>query len=254
MTPDLQGRQPTLACAAAIEPVGEPDLGRIAHIAAGLQLTVSSEQRSQLLQFTDLLLRWNRVYNLTAVRERDAIIVQHLADCLALVPPLMRHADHHPVARVLDVGSGGGLPGVVIAIMNPQVEVTCVDAVAKKTAFVSQVAAGLKLQNLRSRHGRVERLAHDADGYDVITARAFASLADLVALTEPMLSVGGVWLAMKGMVPAAELNDLPTDVRVFHVEPLVVPLLDAQRCLVWMRRTEAVEGCSAIHAVPGVPE
>jgi 16S rRNA (guanine527-N7)-methyltransferase len=136
------------------------------------------------------------------------------------------------------VGSGGGLPGVVIATLLPPMDVTCVDAVAKKVAFVRQVAGALCLPNLHAAHARVEELKLPA--FDVITSRAFATLELFVRLTDKHLAADGVWLAMKGRTPEEEMAALPPSVEVFHVEQLVVPTLDAQRCLVWMRRRPPV--------------
>lgn len=200
-------------------------------IASALALEPGDTQLDALLDFLDQLERWNATYNLTAVRDRREMLTQHLADCLAVVAPLARHAAG---GRLLDVGSGGGLPGVVIAVMLPGWDVTCVDAVGKKAAFVRHVAGALGLANLHAQHARVEALRGDA--FDVVSARAFATLADLVRLTARHLRPGGVWLAMKGQEPADEIAALPPDVGVFHVEPLAVPGLDARRCLVWMRR------------------
>jgi 16S rRNA (guanine527-N7)-methyltransferase len=194
----------------------------------GLALTVA--QTSALSRYLDLLQRWNATYNLTAVRDRAGMLTQHLADCLAVIPPLQRRARQ---GRLLDVGSGGGLPGVVIATLLPGWDVTCVDAVAKKTAFVRQVAGSLSLPNLHAEHSRVESL--QAPPFDVITSRAFASLTDFTELTRKHLAPGGAWLAMKGRVPDDEMAALSPDVDVFHVEPLHVPGLNAQRCLVWMQ-------------------
>jgi 16S rRNA (guanine527-N7)-methyltransferase len=204
-------------------------------IGQALDLALSDEQVGQLLAYLDLLGRWNDTFNLTAVRAREGMLVQHLADCLAVVPPLQRHA---PAGRLLDVGSGGGLPGVVLAVCLPGWDVTCVDTVGKKAAFVRQVAAELGLPGLHAEHARVERLALPA--FDLITSRAFASLADFCAGTRALLAPAGVWMAMKGKRPDDEIAALPPDVEVFHVEPLQVPGLEAQRCLVWMRpRTPA---------------
>ncbi len=177
-----------------------------------------------------MLERWNSVYNLTSVRTRDGMWTQHLADCLALIPALARRMT---AGRVLDVGSGGGLPGVVIAACLPAVEVVCVDAVGKKAAFVRQVAGELGLQNLQAVRARVEQMRDGS--FDVITSRAFASLADFVTLSRSLLAPDGAWLAMKGKVPDDEISSLPADVEVFHVEPLTVPGLDAQRCLIWLQ-------------------
>jgi 16S rRNA (guanine527-N7)-methyltransferase len=185
----------------------------------------------QLLAYRDLIAKWNRVYNLTAVRKPDDMRVQHLHDSLSLVGPLRRHTQGQ-AARVLDVGSGAGLPGVVLAIACPELAVTCVDTVAKKASFLQQCALELHLPNLTARHARVEDLVDPP--FDVITSRAFAALDDFVALTRPRLTAGGVWVAMKGVRPDDEIARLD-GIDVFHVEPLDVPGLTAQRCLVWMR-------------------
>jgi 16S rRNA (guanine527-N7)-methyltransferase len=207
--------------------------GDLNAVSAGLALDLSPAQIDALLRYLDLLQHWNSVYNLTSVRDPGPMLTLHLADCLALVGPLRRHVGARENARLLDVGSGAGLPGVVIAALNPAVDVTCVEAVGKKAAFVRQVAGELGLHNLNSEHTRVEQLK--ASPFDVITSRAFASLADFVKLTRPRLNPGGIWLAMKGKRPETELSELGADVDVFHVEQLVVPGLDAQRCMVWMR-------------------
>lgn len=190
-------------------------------------------QVSALRAYLDLLAQWNRVYNLTALRDTDAMLTQHLLDCLAVIPPLRRHAQGRPPLHVLDVGSGGGLPAVVIATMQPEWRITAVDTVGKKAAFIQQAAAELHLPALRGCHGRIETLTGPAA--DLITARAFSSLAELVRLSRERLAAGGCWMAMKGQTPTDEIAALPGDVEVFHVEPLSVPGLDAQRCLVWMR-------------------
>jgi 16S rRNA (guanine527-N7)-methyltransferase len=181
--------------------------------------------------YLGLLARWNAAYNLTAVRDPAQMRLQHLADCLAVVEPLRRRLGERS-ARLLDVGSGGGLPGVVLAIANPAWDVTCVDAVGKKAAFVRQVAGELALPNLHAEHARVEALS--APPFDVITSRAFASLPDFVRLTRPLLAPAGAWMAMKGQRPNDEIEGLPPDIEAFHVEPLTVPGLGAERCLIWM--------------------
>ena len=203
-----------------------------------LGLSLTDAQVDALLAYRDLLLKWNKVYNLTAVRDPAEVMTHHLLDSLAVISPLLRQVDQQPV-KLLDVGSGGGLPGVVIAIACPTIDVTCVDTVAKKAAFIQQVAASLKLSNLRGLHARVERLnALAGQGFDVVCSRAFASLTDFVNWSQAALVEGGVWMAMKGKHPADELETLRQQepgVEVFHVEPLRVPGLDAERCVVWMR-------------------
>lgn len=198
--------------------------------ATQLGLNLSDHQLDQLLAYLALLQKWNKVYNLTAVRDPAQMLSHHLIDSLSALPPLLRHG---APSRLMDVGAGGGLPGVVIAICCPGTDVTCVDAVAKKATFIQQVAAELKLPNLHGVHSRVEQLTTEPFG--VITSRAFASLVDFTSLTRQHLAPGAVWMAMKGQHPADEIAALPADVAVFHVEQLAVPGLDAQRCIVWMR-------------------
>ena len=246
-----------------------------------LGLTLSAAACDRLQAHLNLIAKWNRVYNLTAVRDPAEMVTHHLLDSLAAVPPLaaflLAHRSergaisqqaspaeaqagaqpghssgalaHHPV-HILDVGAGAGLPGVTIAIALPEalahraegasegapLRVTCVDAVAKKAGFIRQVAAELGLSQLQALHGRIESLS--IPQADVITCRAFASLSDIVRLTHSHLAPGGVWMALKGVVPNDEIAALPPGIEVFHVEPLRVPGLDAQRCLVWMRPSQ----------------
>jgi 16S rRNA (guanine527-N7)-methyltransferase len=208
-----------------------------------LGLDVNALQQGQLLDYLGLIAKWNKVYNLTSVRNPAEMLTHHLLDSLAIIPALRRHlqaqlpdslANHTPI-RVLDVGSGAGLPGTVLAIVCPELDVTCVDTVAKKAAFIQNTAITLKLSNLRGVHARVEEI--QAEPFDVVTSRAFSSLVDFVSLTRfHVKQPAGVWLAMKGKHPADELAGLPADVAVFHVEQLEVPGLGAERCLVWMRK------------------
>lgn len=199
--------------------------------AAELGLSLSDARFEQLLGYLALIQKWNKVYNLTAVRDPQEMLTHHLLDSLTAVMPLVRHTQGQP-AKVLDVGSGGGLPGVVLAICRPELDVSCVDTVGKKAAFIQQVAASLKLPNLRGIHARVETLSAP---FDVICCRAFASLPDFVSWSRGALARQGVWMAMKGKHPQAEIDGLPVDVNVFHVEPLTVPGLDVERCMVWLR-------------------
>ncbi len=204
---------------------------------AALKLDLLPAQVDALLAFLDLLQKWNKVYNLTSVRDPQEMLTHHLLDSLAAVPALLRHVQTLPVAEgarlpLLDVGSGGGLPGVVFAICCPQIDVHCVDTVGKKAAFIQQVAASLRLPNLHGIHNRVENLK---TSYPVISCRAFASLVDFTTWSRNALAEGGIWFAMKGRRPDEEIRALPVDVQVFHVEPLQVPGLDVERCVVWMR-------------------
>ena len=198
---------------------------------AALGLALGETELERLMAYLALIQKWNKVYNLTAVRDPQEMLTHHLLDSLSAVAPLLRHTGGRP-ARVLDVGSGGGLPGIVLAICRPELDVSCVDTVGKKAAFIQQVAASLKLPNLRGVHARVESLAGP---FDVVCCRAFAALADFVHWSRGALAEQGVWMAMKGKHPQAEIEALPADVQAFHVEPLTVPGLDAERCMVWLR-------------------
>ncbi len=200
-----------------------------------LGLSFEEDAVGRLLDYLALIQKWNKVYNLTAVRDPAAMLTHHLLDSLAVIGPLRCHTAGKPI-RLLDVGSGAGLPGVVIASCCPEMRVDCVDTVAKKAAFIQQAAVALQLPNLRGLHDRVEKLAGP---YDVIASRAFASLPDFVSGSVGALSPQGVWMAMKGRHPADEIAGLPTAIQVFHVEQLQVPGLEAERCIVWMRRRSA---------------
>ena len=202
---------------------------------SALGLALPPQAVDQLLAYQALLARWNTVYNLTAVRDPAQMLTQHLLDSLAVVGPLQRHKPQP--GRLLDVGSGGGLPGVVLAIALPAWQVTCVDAVAKKSRFLQQVAVELGLPNLSARHGRVESPSVAGGDFDIVASRAFASLADFVALTRDRLAEGGCWMAMKGRRPDDEIAALPPEVDAM-VEPIVVPGLDAERCVVWIKRLQ----------------
>ena len=197
-----------------------------------LELALEQRQITALLDYLELIRKWNRTYNLTAVRDPQDMLRQHLLDSLAVIRPLRQQTGGSPCS-LLDVGAGAGLPGVVIAVCCPEIRVECVDAVAKKAAFVQQTAAALRLANLRGLHHRVEQLA---GAYDVISSRAFASLADFVTWSAAALAPHGIWMAMKGRHPADEIKALPPMATVFHVEQLHVPGLEAERCVVWMRR------------------
>lgn len=202
---------------------------------SALGLSVDGPAQQQLLDYMALIQKWNKVYNLTALRDPQEILSHHVLDSLSAVAPLMREARLFGEAfSFLDVGSGGGLPGVVIAICCPNVSVTCVDAVSKKAAFVQQVAASLRLGNLKGVHARVETLTGP---FDVIGSRAFASLPDFVNWSSGALAPNGIWMAMKGKLPEEEIAALPPISQLFHVEQLHVPGLNAERCMVWMKKS-----------------
>lgn len=235
---------------------------------------MNTELRARLERYVALLAKWNKVYNLTAVRDPQAMWAQHIEDSWAALQKvssqyscglqpengLQANEHGHIAFRVLDVGSGGGLPGVVWAAARPDWQITCVDAVAKKAAFINQAAAELGLPNLRGVHSRVEQLGppggstfHVEQGFQLVTSRAFASLADFTRLTQHLLAraegdghPAGRWVALKGrhstpesetQAELRELAEAMPSVVVDQVEPLTVPGLDAERCMVWMRPT-----------------
>jgi 16S rRNA (guanine527-N7)-methyltransferase len=191
-----------------------------------------------LLEYLSQLMRWNKTYNLTAIRDPDQALVHHIFDSLSLVAPLSQalSLNQTETPTVVDVGSGGGLPGVILAIMLPGVLVTCVDAVEKKTMFVRQMAGVLTLPNLTAQHARIEALKPLQA--TLVTSRAFASLEDFAQLAGPHVREGGYLVAMKGREPTEESTALQahTAWSAQAIEPLTVPELEGQRCLVWMQR------------------
>ena len=202
---------------------------------AELHVSLSDAQVQGLLDYQNLIGKWNKVYNLTAVRDPAEMLTHHLLDSLAAVAPLQKHLQDRGLtnARVLDVGAGAGLPGVVLAICCPTLALTCVDTVGKKAAFIKHVALALGLPNLMGLHARVETITQP---FDVICSRAFASLADFTGWSQAALAPGGAWMALKGKHPAEELAMLPPNVAMFHVEPLTVPGLAAERCIIWLQK------------------
>ena len=196
-----------------------------------LGLALPSEAQQKLLAYATLLYKWNRTYSLTALREQDKAVSHHLLDSLAVLPFV--------VARtLLDVGSGGGMPGIPLAIARPELRVTLLDSNSKKAAFLKQAAIELTLPNISVHCGRVEQY-HPQDCFPAITSRAFSELADFVALTRHLLAGDGRWLAMKGVWPHDEIARLPPDVAADAVHRLVVPGVDAERHLVLMGLTGA---------------
>jgi 16S rRNA (guanine527-N7)-methyltransferase len=211
-----------------------PDGTSSAEIAASareLGVALDSAQCERLLLFAGLLLRWNRVHNLTAIERPDQIVTHHLLDSLAVVPVLDELARGRAL-RVLDVGAGGGLPGVPLAIAMPRHHFTLIDKAGKKAAFLQQARVELALENVEAVHARVEDL--NAPAFDVIVSRAFSSLADFVGLTRGLIAADGVWCAMKGAVPTAEIEELAQTVRGVRLTRTVrlhVPRLHAERHL-----------------------
>ena len=218
--------------------------GQLEALAPRLGLTLTATERERLLAYLALIQRWTKVYNLTAVRNTGEMFTHHLLDCLAVVVPL-RDGTGQGMLRVLDVGSGAGLPGVILAMLNPAWQVTCVDAVAKKAAFIRQAAAELGIPNLHGVHGRVEAPGtFKMPEFDLITSRAFASIEDFTTLTRSLLAPRGQWAAMKANLSTEEQADIPADVEMFHVEQLEVPELNEKRCLVWLRPQQPAVGAS----------
>jgi 16S rRNA (guanine527-N7)-methyltransferase len=210
--------------------------------AEALQIALSAAQIGRLLDYVALLVKWNAVYNLTAVREPMQMVTQHLLDSLAALPAFAG------ARQVLDVGAGGGLPGMVLAIWaaeaQPALQVALIDTVHKKTAFLTQAKAELGLANVSVHTGRVEQLPATQQ-FDVITSRAFAELADFIDWSGHLLAPGGRFIALKGLRPDAEIARLPAGWRVTAVQPLQVPGLNAERHLVLIEKTEQPHGAAA---------
>lgn len=189
----------------------------------GIDLPDTAQQK--LLAFRDLLLKWNKTYNLTALRDPEQAISHHLLDSLAILP-------HVGDGNLLDVGSGGGLPGIPLAIAKPELAVSMVDTVQKKATFLQQAAIELGLKNIVAHHARVEEMQGQ---YAQISSRAFAEIGLFIRLTRHLLAPGGRWLAMKGTRPNDELKALPADITVDAIIPLNVPGLDAERHLIILK-------------------
>ncbi len=194
---------------------------------AALGIALPAAAQEKLLAYAALLYKWNKTYNLTALRDPDQAISHHLLDSLAVLPFV-------PQGNLLDVGSGGGMPGIPLAIARPDLAVTLLDSNSKKSAFLQQAAIELALANISVHGGRVEQY-HPSVGFSAITARAFSELSDLVRLSRHLLAEGGRWLAMKGVRPDEEIERLPSDIAVEAVHRLAVPGVDGERHLVILK-------------------
>jgi len=194
----------------------------------GVDLAPAAQEK--LLAYATLLYKWNKTFSLTALREQDKAVSHHLLDSLAILPFV-------PAGNLLDVGSGGGMPGIPLAIAHPGLQVTLLDSNSKKTAFLRQAAIELGLPNISVHCGRVEKY-HSASGFAAITSRAFAELADFVSLSRHLLAADGRWLAMKGVWPKDEIARLPSDIRVEGVYPLTVPGVEGERHLAIMQSAD----------------
>ncbi|QMT40598.1 16S rRNA (guanine(527)-N(7))-methyltransferase RsmG [Neisseria shayeganii] len=196
-----------------------------------LGLTLSTAQQLLLLEYVALLKKWNSTYNLTALRDETTMISHHVLDSLTLLPYVK------DAQTLMDVGSGGGMPGIPTAICRPDLQITLLDSNTKKTTFLQQAVIELGLNNVTVASGRVEAM-HDKK-VDVVTSRAFAELADFIALTKHLLNANGYWAAMKGVYPYEELEHVPDTVAVLQVDKLNVPMLEAERHMVLMRPKQA---------------
>ena len=193
---------------------------------AAMKLDIGEPQQQKLLAYLALLQKWNKTYNLTALRDEAKMVSHHLLDSLTLLP-YIRNAQ-----TLADIGSGGGMPGIPAAICRPDLQITLVDANTKKTAFLQQAAIELGLDNVSVFAGRVENLHQTAD---IVTSRACAELADFVSLTRHLLHENSIWAAMKGAYPQDELFRLPENVEAYQTDRLSVPMLDAERHMVLLR-------------------
>lgn len=196
-----------------------------------LHLEATEEQIDKIDRFAEMLFKWNKTYNLTAIRSKDDVLTHHILDSLAVVPLFKRQLKNG--VKILDVGSGGGLPAIPLAIMCPEYDVSMVDTVGKKSAFLTQCCVSLRLNNARAIHARVESLK--GKKIDIITSRAFASLRLFSDLTKHLFADGGYWLALKGPGVSTEVLELGEDVVVQDVYEVAVPFLGEKRCLVKMK-------------------
>jgi 16S rRNA (guanine527-N7)-methyltransferase len=206
-------------------------LGRLQKGVDQIALTLSDVQISKLAEYIDLLVKWNKAYNLTAIRDPEEMVVKHLLDSLAIVP----HINQSPL---LDVGTGPGLPGIPLAITRPDLDITLLDSNGKKTRFLTQAKVSLGLDNVTVIHGRVEQAISSQKTdkrFQIVTSRAFASLSDMVTLARDTLAQDGRFVAMKGVIPDDEISDLPEWAKVEQIIPLEVPGLDAERHLIILK-------------------
>lgn len=198
-----------------------------------LGLTLSEAQQDALLHYQELMLKWNRVYNLTAITDPQQMVTHHLLDSLAVLPYL--HGQ-----RIIDVGTGGGLPGIVLAIMSPEREFVLLDSNSKKTRFVTQVMIELKLTNVKVQHSRVEQCQPE-QRFDTVVSRAFASIQDMLHWCAHLRDKDGIFLAMKGVSPDEELAQMPAEFRIIKQSQLQVPGLDAERHVILIGSQSAGE-------------
>ncbi|MBR7783450.1 16S rRNA (guanine(527)-N(7))-methyltransferase RsmG [Undibacterium luofuense] len=197
-----------------------------------LCIKLTKEQQDKIINYLIILSKWNSVYNLTAIRDPKEMMTHHVLDSLSAVPAFTE------AQNVLDVGSGGGLPGMILAICYPDKKISMIDTVSKKTAFLNQAKAELGLNNVTVYSARVESLQVNQP-FDVITSRAFSELNNFVNWSQHLLAEGGRFIAMKGVHPQGEMERLPEGWEVKEVRPLTVPGLDAERHLIFIQKTAA---------------
>ena len=209
---------------------------RLTKAAEKMGLVLDDKQKQSVLLYLELIQKWNKTYNITAIKEAEQILVQHLFDSLSVIAPLQQQVGANKAAVVLDVGSGGGLPGVIIAICCPHWHVICIDAVEKKTSFITMVAGRLGLKNLSSKHCRIEDYA--SDEADLVVSRAFASLSDFANWSGHTAKKNGHLAAMKGHYYPDEIAELEktSDWLLDLWQALEVVDMDAERCLIWLKR------------------
>ncbi|MFZ6770154.1 16S rRNA (guanine(527)-N(7))-methyltransferase RsmG [Undibacterium sp. Di26W] len=197
-----------------------------------LPLDISDAQIDKMIAYLTLLSKWNSVYNLTSIRDPREMVRQHLLDSLSAAPAFK------DARNVLDVGAGGGLPGMMLAITYPDIKISMIDTVSKKTAFLTQAKTELGLKNVSVHTGRVEALQVKT-AFDVITSRAFSELCNFINWSGHLLADGGQFIAMKGVAPNQEIERLPTGWQVEKIQPLTVPGLQAERHLIFIKKTLA---------------
>lgn len=215
------------------ETLGSADQALLDEGIANLRLGLNAEQHGQLFKYGQLIQKWNRVYNLTAIRNNRELITHHLLDSLAVLPEISFALQATPNPQILDVGAGAGLPGMVLAIAQPNWQVTLIDTVQKKAAFMQQVIASLGLKNARAVHGRVEDYKASAP-FDLICSRAFSSIDNFIGLSQHLLAESGQFAALKGKVEVD--SEAPDGWRIDALHPIQVPFLDEARHLFMIKR------------------
>jgi len=215
------------------ETLGSSDQDLLEKGVANLRLGLNSEQHAQLFKYGQLIQKWNRVYNLTAIRNNRELITHHLLDSLAVLPEIAFALPATSSPRILDVGAGAGLPGLVLAIAQPNWQITLIDTVQKKAAFMQQAIATLGLKNAQAVHGRVEEFQADVP-FDLICSRAFSSIENFIALSQHVLAEHGQFAALKGRVQVD--SEVPAGWRIDALHPIEVPFLDEARHLFMIKR------------------